>query len=185
MRIGYARTSTVDQIAGLEAQLRDLKAAGVEKIFSEQLSSVNANRPQLEAAIDFAREGDVLIVTRLDRLARSVANMLAIAERLKAKRATLKILDPGLETESATGGLIFTIIGAIAEFERRLMLERQAEGIAKAKREGKYRGRQPTARAKSADALELLRSGATAPEVAKQLGIGLRSVFRIKAAAGA
>ena len=93
MRIGYARTSTVDQTAGLEAQIRDLKAAGAEKIFSEQLSSVNAHRPQLEAAIDFAREGDVLIVTRLDRLARSVANMLAIAERLKAKRTTLKILD--------------------------------------------------------------------------------------------
>ena len=94
MEIGYARTSTLEQTAGLEAQLRDLKAAGVKKIFSEQLSSVDAERPQLEAALDFAREGDVLVITKIDRIARSVANLCEIEAKLHAKGASLKVLTP-------------------------------------------------------------------------------------------
>ena len=87
MEIGYARTSTLEQTAGLEAQLRDLKAAGVEKIFSEQLSSVDAERPQLEAAIDFAREGDVLVITKIDRIVRTFARLrLGFTRRARASR---------------------------------------------------------------------------------------------------
>ncbi len=113
----------------------------------EQVSSV-AERPQLEAALDFVREGDVFVVTKLDRLARSVANMLEIVARLERKGVALRILNLGLDTSTPTGRLMLTVMGGVAEFERSMMLERQREGIAKAKAEGVYRGRKPTARAK-------------------------------------
>ena len=185
MKIGYARTSTAEQKAGLEAQLRDLKAAGAGKIFSEQLSSVDAKRTQLEAAIDFCREGDVLLCTKLDRLARSVADLVKLEERLKAKGASICIMDPAMDTGTPNGRLMFNVIAAIAQFEREVMLARQREGIAKAKGEGKYKGRAPTARAKSGEVLSLLQSGVRATDVAKQLGIGRRSVYRIIEAAQA
>ena len=179
MKIGYARTSTVEQKAGLEAQLRDLKAAGVERIFQEQLSSVDARRDQLDAAIDWCREGDTLVCTKLDRLARSVADLVKIEERLKAKGAALHIMDPAMDTSTPAGRLVFNIIASIAQFEREVMLTRQREGIAKAKGEGKYKGRKPTARAKAEEARVLLASGVKATEVAKRLGIGRTSLYRI------
>ena len=148
MEIGYARTSTLEQTAGLEAQLRDLKAAGVQKIFSEQLSSVDAERPQLATALDFAREGDLLVITKIDRIARSVAHLCEIEAKLHAKGASLKVLTPQLDTSTPIGRLVFNMVGAIAQFEREIMLERQREGIAKAKAEGKYKGRAPTAKSK-------------------------------------
>ena len=179
MRIGYARTSTIEQKAGLESQLRDLKAVGVEKIFHEQLSSVDAKRDKLAAAIDFCREGDVLVCTRLDRLARSVADLVQIEARLTIKGASLTILDPPMDTHTPTGRLMFNVIASVAQFERDVMLARQREGIAKAKADGKYRGRAPTARAKTDDVLRLLKEGVRATDVARRLGIGRRSVYRI------
>jgi DNA invertase Pin-like site-specific DNA recombinase len=179
MKIGYARTSTVEQKAGLEAQLRDLKAAGCEKIFQEQLSSVDAKREQLEAAIEFCREGDVLICTKLDRLARSVADVVTIEARLNKKGAALHIMDPAMDTSSPAGRLVFNVLASIAQFEREIMLTRQREGIAKAKGEGKYKGRKPTARAKAAEVKQLLAEGVSATETARRLGIGRRSVYRI------
>jgi DNA invertase Pin-like site-specific DNA recombinase len=185
MQVGYARTSTLEQKAGLEAQKRDLKAAGVEKLFSEQLSSVDAERPQLETALDFIREGDVLTVTKIDRVARSVANLCEIEAKLHAKGASLKVLDPQIDTSTPIGRLVFNMVGAIAQFEREIMLERQREGIAKAKAAGKYKGRAPTAMAKAGEALMLLKGGMGATEVARQLGIGRASVYRIIEAATA
>ena len=185
MEIGYARTSTLEQTAGLEAQLRDLSAAGVQKIFSEQLSSVDAERPQLEAAIDFAREGDVLVITKIDRIARSVAHLCEIEARLHAKGASLKVIKPELDTSTPIGRLVFNMVGAIAQFEREIMLERQREGIAKAKAAGKYKGRAPTARAKADEVLTLLKDGMGASEVARTLKIGRASVYRILEAATA
>jgi DNA invertase Pin-like site-specific DNA recombinase len=181
MRIGYARTSTVEQKAGLEAQIRDLKADRVEKIFSEQLSSVDAKRVQLEAAIDYCREGDVLVCTKLDRLARSVADLVKIEERLKAKGASISIMDPAMDTSTPNGRLIFNVIASIAQFEREIMLTRQLEGIAKAHSEGKYKGRAPRAVVKTADVWALLDEGCKPGEVAERLGISERSVFRIQA----
>jgi DNA invertase Pin-like site-specific DNA recombinase len=178
MRIGYARTSTTEQHAGLEAQQRDLTNAGVEKLFSEQVSSV-AKRDQLEAAIDFAREGDTLIVTKLDRLARSIPDFVNITERLKAKGVTLKILAMDLDTSSPTGKLILNVMGSVAQFEREMMLERQREGIAKAKGEGKYKGRAPTARARSAEVLALREQGKTIAQIVEDTGISRASVVRI------
>lgn len=177
--IGYARTSTLEQRAGLEAQLRDLKAVGAQRIFSEQISGVDAKRPELEAALEFIRENDVLVVTKIDRLARSVADLVAIEKRLHAKGASLRVLDPGLDTSTSIGRLVFNVIASIAQFEREIMLERQREGIAKAKRDGKYKGRASTAMAKSEEAMALLKSGVGATDVAKQLDISRRSVYRI------
>jgi len=178
LKVGYGRTSTLEQQAGLDAQFRDLKGAGCEKIFSEQVSAVG-KRQQLEAAIDFIREGDVLVVTKLCRLARSTQHLLEIAERVKAKGADLSILNLGADTSTATGRLMFTVIGAIACFERELMLERQREGIAKAKAEGKYKGRKPTARARAAEIATLKADGVRPTDIARQLGIGRASVYRI------
>lgn len=179
MKIGYARTSTTDQKAGLDAQLRDLEAAGCSKIFQEQLSSVDANRPQLEAAIDYARDGDQLVVTKLDRLARSIADLVDIDRTLQAKDVGLVILSPAMDTSTPAGRLTFNVFGAVAQFEREIMLERQREGIAKAKAAGKYKGRAPTARAKSAEVLALKAEGVRPSEIARRLEIGRRSVYRI------
>jgi DNA invertase Pin-like site-specific DNA recombinase len=176
--VGYGRTSSLEQQAGLDAQIRDLKAAGCEKIFSEQVSAVG-KRVELEAALDFVREGDTLAVTKLDRLARSTQHLLEIAERVKAKRADLCILNLGADTSTATGRLMFTVIGAVGAFERELMLERQREGIAKAKAEGKYKGRRPTARARAAEVNALKCKGVRPVEIARRLGIGRASVYRI------
>jgi DNA invertase Pin-like site-specific DNA recombinase len=184
--VGYARTSTVEQEAGLEAQERDLRAAGCSKVFAEQASSVG-KRPQLEAALDYMREGDVLIVTRLDRLARSVADLLGIVGKLDAKGVALHVKSMGgsaLDTGTSTGRLMLTTLGAVAEFERALMLERQREGIAKAKGEGKYKGRKPTARAKAADVQRLREAGMTPTAIAAKLGIGRASVYRIMVGGG-
>ncbi len=179
MNIGYARTSTLDQQAGFEAQLKQLSGADCRKVFREQVSSIG-QREQLDAALDFVREGDTLVVTKLDRLARSTAHLLQIAEALTAKGANLKVLDLDLDTSTATGKLLFTMI-AIGEFERELMLERQHEGIAKAKADGKYKGRKPTARAKADQVLALKDEGVGATEIAKRLEIGRASVYRILA----
>src|SRR5262249_46819764 len=154
MQIGYARSSTVDQEAGFQAQIKSLKTVGCDKVFAEQVSSL-AEREQLEAALDYARDGDTIVVTKLDRLARSVSHLVAIGARLEAKGIALKVLEQAIDTSTSTGRLMFNMLGAIAQFERELMLERQREGIAKAKAEGKYRGRAPTARAKTPEVQRL------------------------------
>ena len=179
MLIGYARTSTLDQSAGLDAQHRDLTAAGVEKLFSEQVSSVDmARREALESALDYLRDGDTLVVTKLDRLARSVAHLLQIVERIEGKGASLRILAMNLDTSTPTGKLMMTVMGGVAEFERAVMLERQREGIAKAKGEGKYKGRKPTARAKGDEIRAMRASGKTVPQIVEALGVSRASVYR-------
>jgi DNA invertase Pin-like site-specific DNA recombinase len=178
MVVAYARVSTIDQEAGLEAQLRDLEAVGARKIFQEQVSSVGT-RPQLDQCLDFIREGDTLVVTRLDRLARSVAHLLQIVETIEKKGAALRILDPDIDTSTATGQFTLTILGAVGQFERQLMKERQREGIAKAKAAGRYRGRAPTARRKLAQIQALKAEGLGASEIARRLGIGRASVYRL------
>jgi len=183
MEIGYARTSTFEQVAGLEAQQRDLEAAGCKKIYAEQVSSV-AQRDQLEAAIDYLRDGDTLVVTKLDRLARSMRDLIATEDRIKGKGASLRILAMNLDTATATGKLMFNVLGSVAEFERAVMLERQREGVAKAKAEGKFKGRAPTARAKAHDVEAMLAAGERPADVAKKLGIGRSSVYRAMAERG-
>lgn len=181
MIIGYARTSTIDQVAGLEAQIRELEAVQCQKIFQEQVSSV-AVRVQLEAALDFAREGDVLVATKLDRLARSVADLMTIINTLEQKAVGLRILNLGMDTQTPTGKLMLTVLGGVAQFEREMMLERQREGVAKAKAAGKYKGRKPLNDALREEVVRLADSGSTKSKIARQLNIGEATVYRILSA---
>lgn len=181
MVVGYGRTSTAEQEAGLAAQERDLLAAGCERVFTERVSSV-AKRDQLEAAMDYVREGDTLVVTKIDRMARSTSDMLALVTRLQGKGVNLVVLAMGggpLDTATPTGKLMLTMLAAVAEFERALMLERQREGIAQAKADGRYKGRAPTARRQGSEVLRLRGEGVTPTDIAKRLGMSRMSVYRI------
>ena len=181
MLVGVARTSTVEQMAGLEAQVRDLKAYGCEEVYQEQVSSVG-EREQLDAAIKSLRTGDKLVVTKLDRLARSVRHLGDLIEVLEAKGAGLVILSMGgqqVDTTTATGKMMLNVMASVAQFEREMMLERQKEGIAKAKADGKYTGRKPTAMAKSDAVISLLNSGMSKVKVCEQVGISKASLYRI------
>ena len=182
MIIGYARTSTVHQIAGFEAQVKELQGAGCEKIFQEQVSS-RSNRPQLQAALEFVREDDAFVVSRLDRLARSVVDLMRIIDALERKRVGLRILNLGMDTQTPTGRLMLTVLGGVAQFEREVMLERQREGIAKAKAEGKYKGRKPIGLNKRQEVVRLDAEGLTKAAIARQLNLGEATVYRILAAA--
>ena len=119
------------------------------------------------------------MVTKLDRLARSVMHLGELVEALEAKGVGLRILDLGLDTTNATGKLMLNVLGSVAQFEREIMLERQREGIAKAKAEGRYKGRKPTARAKASELRELLSTGVSKREAAQRLGMSERSVYRL------
>src|SRR5688572_561209 len=110
MNIGYARTSTLEQIAGLEAQVAELQTAGCEKIFAEQVSSVS-QRAELQAAIEFAREGDMFVITKIDRLARSVSDLVIIIKTLEQKNVGVRILNLGMDTKTPTGKLMLTVLG--------------------------------------------------------------------------
>lgn len=181
MLVGYARTSTVDQVAGFEAQKRDLEELGCEEIFEEQVSSV-AQRIELEAALKFVRKGDTLVVTKLDRLARSTQHLLKIVEGLDEKGVGLRILDFGgsdLDTKSPAGKMMLTMFGAMAEYERSLMLERQREGIKKAQDDGRYGGRKPVPQETVAKVHELRTKGRKPPEIAKELSLGRSTVYRL------
>jgi DNA invertase Pin-like site-specific DNA recombinase len=181
VRVGYARTSTLDQVAGFEAQVRELEAAGCTRVYKEQVSSVAAARPELEAMLDWVRGGDEVVVTKVDRLARSVADLLNIIERIRSKGAAIYIGNLGRINGDPTGMLLLNVLGAIAQFERQMMLERQREGIAKAKAEGRYKGRKPTAMAKAGQVREMVTAGVSKAEIARRLGIAESSVYRILA----
>jgi DNA invertase Pin-like site-specific DNA recombinase len=176
MIIGYARTSTLEQLAGFEAQIRELEAAGAKKLFKEQVSATGS-RKQLDAALEFIREGDTLTVTKLDRLARSVKHMGEIVELIESKGATLRILNLNLDTGTPTGKLMLNLLGSVAQFEREMMLERQREGILKAKNEGKYKGRPRSTRPEAVNLLK--EAGTSVPQIMKQLGISRASVYRL------
>jgi DNA invertase Pin-like site-specific DNA recombinase len=138
MKIGYARVSSVGQ--SLDVQLAALGEAGCDRIYQEKASAKSTDgRPELEHALDLLREGDELVVTRLDRLARSVPDLYAIVDRIDRAGAGFHCLQQSIETKTATGKLILGVLGAVAQFERELTKERQAEGIARAKANGVYR----------------------------------------------
>lgn len=175
--IGYARVSTEDQ--HLTAQIEQLTAVGCDRIYKEKVSGVKRDRPELTAMLDYVREGDTVVCCKLDRIARSTVHLLEIVETLEKKGVAFKVLNLGMDTTTPTGKLMVTMLGAIATFEREMMLERQREGIATAKEKGVYTGRKPTARAKTADVLRLLEQGMGKQAIADTLGIGVASVYRI------
>ena len=177
MKVGYARTSTVEQKAGLEAQLVQLREHGCDETFSEQCSSVK-DRPEFERALKYLRKGDVLVVTKVDRLARSMVNLLGIVTQLNAKGAALKVLGTDIDTSTATGKLLLSLLGSFAAFERDIMLERQRVGIAKARADGKYKGRKPLA-PEIVDKVRAMHADKRRPtDIARALNIGRTSVYR-------
>jgi DNA invertase Pin-like site-specific DNA recombinase len=180
MLIGYARTSTVDQQAGFEAQLVELNTYGCERTYQEQVSAV-ATRTELERAIDMLREGDKLVVTKLDRLARSVSHMGDLLEQIEAKGAGLMILSMGnerVDTSTATGKLILNMMVSVAQFEREMMKERQVEGIKRAQAEGKYKGRVPKAMQQADKVKALVAAGVERVKIQEQLGMSKPSCYR-------
>ncbi|HTP65181.1 MAG TPA: recombinase family protein [Geobacteraceae bacterium] len=175
--IGYARVSTDDQ--NLDAQLEQLNAAGCKRIYREKMSGVKQDRPELAAMLDYVREEDIVIVCKLDRIARNTRHLLEIVELLEKKKVSFRVLNINLDTSTPTGRLMLSMLAAIGQFEREMMLERQREGIRQAKQNGKYKGRKATAKAKTAEVMELLRQKKTKEEIANSLGIGVASVYRI------
>lgn len=139
MNVAYVRVSSADQHE--DRQLKALEPYGIEKYFIEKVSGKNRDREQLKAALEFVRNGDVLYVADFSRLARNVRDLLSIAELLKENKVRLVSLKENIDTDTANGKLMFTLIGAIAEFERENLLERQREGIEIAKSKGVYQGR--------------------------------------------
>ncbi|SET08548.1 recombinase family protein [Paracoccus homiensis] len=174
---GYARVSTTDQ--NLTIQREALMAAGCDVIREEKRSGTKlAGRDELATLLDFLREGDTLVVTRLDRLARSMDDLSAISRQLQDKGVTLRATEQPVDTGTAAGKAFFQMLGVFAEFETNLRRERQMEGIAKAKAAGVYKGRKP-----SIDAEEVKRlrdvEGLGPTEIAKRLGLARSSVYRV------
>ncbi|MDE2440984.1 MAG: recombinase family protein [Betaproteobacteria bacterium] len=180
MLVGYGRVSSSGQ--SLDLQLEALAQAGCEKVFAEKVSGRSTkDRTELADALDWVRDGDTLVVTRLDRLARSVADLHQIIERLTAKGVAFRCLNQsGVDTDSSTGRLMLAVLGAVAQFENDIRAERQREGIEKAKAEGKYRGRKRTVDPGEVKALH--QNGLGPAQIARQLGIGRASVYRALAA---
>ena len=172
---GYARVSTTDQ--SLDIQIAALKAAGCEKIRSEKVSGTSTKgRQELQTLLDFVGAGDVLIVTRIDRLARSIGDLQDIVRALKAKGVALRATEQPIDTSTAAGKAFLDMLGVFAEFETNLRKERQMEGIAKAKAVGVYKGRPPSV--DSAKVQQLKAEGWGPSQIARKLGIGRASVYR-------
>src|SRR3954451_9911029 len=180
--LGYARVSTGDQdVAGQALRLRE---AGAIKVFTDIRSGRSMERPGLAALLDYARRGDTLAIVRLDRLGRSLAELLATVTMLKERGIALLSLEERIDTTSAAGELVFHVFGAIAHFERRLIAERTKDGIAAARAHGKHPGRQPLDADKIAAALKLVKAGRPPTAAAKQLGLGRSPVYREISRAG-
>ncbi|MBD3666476.1 MAG: recombinase family protein [Kangiella sp.] len=174
---GYARVSTTDQ--DLTVQEETLRKAGCEVVRSEKISGTKAteDRPELRTLMEFLREGDTLVVTRLDRLARSMRDLHNLSHDLEARKVSLRVLEQAVDTSTSSGRAFFGMLSVFAQFETDLRRERQMEGIEKAKAEGRYRGRKP-----SIDPDEVRRlkgEGLGASAIAKELGIGRASVYRV------
>ena len=176
MLYGYARVSSTDQ--SLTVQEDALKAAGCPTIRSEKVTgTTREGRTELATLLDFIRDGDTLVVTRIDRLARSIADLQDIVRTLRAKGAMLKATEQPIDTSTAAGKCFLDMLGVFAEFETNLRRERQMEGIARAKAAGVYKGRRPSI---DLDKIKELKDrGLGATEIAKHLKIGRASVYRV------
>ena len=173
---GYARVSTVGQ--DLSPQIDTLQAAGCDVIRSEKVSGTSRNgRAELATLLEFIRSGDTLVITRIDRLARSVGDLQDIVRDLRAKGANLRATEQPIDTGSAAGKAFLDMLGVFSEFETNLRRERQIEGIARAKAEGAYKGRPASIDAARVRALKV--EGIGPAEIARRLGIGRASVYRI------
>lgn len=181
MKIGYARVSTADQ--SIDLQLDALKAAGAERVFRDVGTGSNTDRPGYADLIEHVRSGDVVIVWRLDRLARSLKDLIETAALLESRGVQLVMLNEGIDTTTTTGKLFFQIFGAIAEFERNLIVERTKAGLESARRRGKTGGRKPIlTKEKFAAAKKLIKAGGrdfNAGEIGRSLAVSSRTIARV------
>lgn len=178
-KIAYVRVSTVDQNEA--RQIEALTPYGIEKWFKEKVSAKDTNRVQLQSMLEYAREGDTVYVMDFSRLARSTKDLLDIVEMLTAKGITLKSIKENMDTSTPAGKLMLTMIGAINEFERANILERQREGIAIAKREGSYKGRKQIEKPKSWGDIyaKWKNRGITAKEAMDTLGLKRNTFYKL------
>jgi len=174
MIVGYARVSTSDQ--NLEVQLYELEAHGCERIFTDKATGTNTARSGLTEMLDFVRDGDTLVVVRLDRFARSLSDLYTMLDRLTRQGVAFHCLRQSIDTSTSTGKLTLAILGAVAEFENDLRRERQREGIARAKERGAYKGRKRTV--DNGEIRRLLDDGMKPARIAEALGISRTSVYR-------
>src|SRR5713226_7309879 len=174
-RVGYARVSSVGQ--SLNVQLDKLHQC--DKIFQEKQSGTSDQRPQLAACLEYVRDGDTLVVTRLDRLARSTLHLCQIAAELHRKQVHLQVLDQHIETSNATGRLLFNMLGAIAQFETELRAERQMDGIRKARERGVHLGRTKRLTSQQSATLRQQRAqGVLIKTLMREYGLSKASVYR-------
>ncbi|WP_323012960.1 recombinase family protein [Devosia sp.] len=178
-RIGYARVSTVDQDADI--QIDKLKTEGCEVIRTEKVSGASrAGRVELETIIQFLRPGDELVVTRLDRLGRDTRDVLNVVHECEQRGAYVTVLDPHVSTRGEMGHVILTVLGMVAQMERRFIKERQREGIVRAKEEGRYKGGK---RRLDHEAIRTMKANGLSPsEIAKQVGCSRMQVYRVLSA---
>ena len=176
--IGYARVSTLDQ--DFTTQKERLLNFGCQKVFSEKKSAMSKkNRTALDACLEYLREGDTLVITKIDRLARSSRDLHNIIHDLEKSNINLVVLDQNIDTRTPIGKVFFGILATFAEFETNIRKERQREGIEKSKKLGKYKGRKATAQAKKAEMIHLLERGMSKPNIAKEVGVSVASVYNV------
>ena len=176
MIVGYARVSTTDQC--LDVQMDELGAHGCERIFQDQASGTSRDRAGLIEMLQFVREGDTIVVSRLDRFARSLTDLFHMLDELSRKGVAFQCVHQSIDTSSSTGKLTLAILGAVAEFENDIRRERQCSGIAKAKANGVYKGRK--AGIDAAQVRGLAAQGMTVSAIAGQLGCHRQSVYRLR-----
>jgi DNA invertase Pin-like site-specific DNA recombinase len=180
-RVGYIRVSSVDQNTA-----RQLDGIALDKVFTDKASGKDANRPQLKAALDYLRDGDVLVVHSMDRLARNISDLLHTVESLNGRGVVVEFVKEGLTftgDDTAISKLMLTIMGGVAEFERAMIRERQLEGIAKAKQAGKYKGRQSKMTASQVQAIrDRAAAGANKSVLAREFKVTRQTIYNVLAA---
>lgn len=180
-RVGYARVSSTGQ--SLELQLDKLKGAGCDKVFHEKLSGSTAQRPQYKACMEYLREGDCLVITRLDRLARSVLDLAKILARFEQEGINLLVIDQSIDTATSSGKLLFNMLAAVAEFENALRRERQLEGIERAKANNVKFGRRPMLNNELIDKIVTDKNaGLPMQELKERYGLSQATIYRAVAA---
>jgi DNA invertase Pin-like site-specific DNA recombinase len=177
--VGYARVSSAGQ--SLDVQLDKLKAYGCTRVFAEKRSGRQADsRPELQACLQFLREGDTLVISKLDRMARSILDLAKIADQLKKKGVALKVLDQAIDTGTSEGMLMFSLLGAFAQFENDIRAERQSDGIAKAKEKGVAFGRKRALTPEQCQRIKILREeeSFSVPQLAERFNVGPATIYR-------
>ena len=177
--IGYGRVSTGDQNS--DSQIDALTKAGANKVFIEKFTGTKLDRPELTKAFDYLRPGDQLVITKLDRLGRSTKDLLALLERLNELGVKLRVLDQNIDTSTAEGKFFFTIIGAVAEFERSLIVSRTRDGLAAARARGRVGGRKPKLSEKQQTEIRRLYDAGdkTVEEIGELFGVSRPTVYSV------